>query len=865
MLLSRFRRLPLAAVAMAFLVLLVDWACHADRPVAPDGSGAGPAPALGRASAKARHDSVGLHYVCANRFRIRSRNDSALVVRWVVAGTADSGAVTVPGRPAGTRYSETYLDVPDSGTVQLFENGVRIAEARNRGRVCDTRLLAVRVDPGVIASGAARDSAYAEGSVVPYSFAAAPGYTHVLVLLDDSLVPASGSVTMGSGHLLWAAADVDVALPGADDPWVVELRSLLTAADPVVRYQQILNDVGSLYDAVGTEEAGRRIRLAGLVAYDLIRDSAAIVRVDRALALHEFVLGGSAYGGGGGGGVTIANRAPAGAGRDVAPGLGCTPQRPPEVPGTAEPTRVVYVNGINTAPDEAARTAHALRCQLLADGQLTGSTILFRTFYNRTWSEQLTDDVRRNASCIAAGMRWSGLWSVPTQIVAFAACKASAGVLALRTNDYIEAVRQYAAVLGISNAVEEDADSLARYLARHRHLDGEHMIVMAHSQGNLLTQQALQVLRSRGRYDPRRDSLCIGVVSVAAPTSSNWQMPTDYLIGLQASGDLLSLVTQRNHFPVITTPYSDSTAALIAQLRGLIASAPDRAQQRALAELLIVTQFTRGERLHSIDQTYLGEQPTRDAITHGIAYLHRQCTTGRIAIVPDHATVRVQSTLPIQVSAWNRNDGAMTLNRGIDWHVPYHLTLAPNGRRVTANEPGLAELRAAVIDRQASSLIEVPMESLAVSATQVTHTSWKLDGTSAPDGRPAPGPGAAPGWDGLPAHCDGVKTIAVTDSSINRTYTWTYIQQCWYSASASVTPPDGVHLSYYWWRWFDVGGYPIYAPTTKQPANAPADMASETEIAPFAGWGRLEVWGFNADSVPIAKGAVCISHCGGAP
>ncbi|OYV72278.1 MAG: hypothetical protein B7Z72_05130 [Gemmatimonadetes bacterium 21-71-4] len=33
MLLSRFRRLPLAAVAMAFLVLLVDWACHADRPV----------------------------------------------------------------------------------------------------------------------------------------------------------------------------------------------------------------------------------------------------------------------------------------------------------------------------------------------------------------------------------------------------------------------------------------------------------------------------------------------------------------------------------------------------------------------------------------------------------------------------------------------------------------------------------------------------------------------------------------------------------------------------------------------------------------------------------------------------------------
>ncbi|MDE3216918.1 MAG: hypothetical protein KGO03_10990, partial [Gemmatimonadota bacterium] len=450
MLLARLRRVPLAAVSMAFTVLLADWACRAERSTAPGAAAGAAAAAQSRASVKARHDSVDLDYVCANRFRIRSRNDSAFVARWVVEGTSDSGAVALPGRPAGARFSEIYLDVPDSGTVQLFEDGVRIAAARNRGGVCDTRPLAVRVDPGVLTTGAARDSAYPEGSTVPYAFAAAPGYTNVLVLLDDTLVPASGAVTMGRGHVLWAAADVDVALPAADDEWVVELRSLLTAADPVGRYQEILDRAGLLFDAVGPEEAGRRIRLAGLAAYDLIRDSAAIVRVDRALALREFVLGGSEFGGGGGGVVTVASRAP-GAARDVAPGLGCAPQRAPEVAGTAEPTRVVYVNGIRTTFEEALATARRLSCELGRSGQLNSSITEVDKFYNRTWSQQLPADLSRNFWCAAVGIRWQFAWSVVARMVAFARCAGDAATTAVETNDYIEAVRQYAAVVAGSS------------------------------------------------------------------------------------------------------------------------------------------------------------------------------------------------------------------------------------------------------------------------------------------------------------------------------------------------------------------------------------------------------------------------------
>lgn len=863
---SRSGRMPLAAVAAAFLLLAVDWACRADRSLAPDPTSVPPAPARASAGA-ARPDSVSVEYVCANRFRIRHHGDSAVTVSWVVVGTADSGAVVLAARPAGARFSETYLDVPDSGTVRLFVGGVRVAAAKNRGTVCDTRPLAVRVDPGVIAGGVRGDTAVPVGSTVSYSFSAAPGYTNVLVLLDDRLVPASGTVTMGRGHFLWAAADLDVVLPAATDGWVVELRSLLTASDPVARYQQILDDAGALFDSVGPDEASRRLRLAGLVAYDLIRDSAAIVRVDGALALHEFMLGGSAYDGSGGtgGGGLIANRAPAGGARDVAPGSGCAPQRPPAVPGTGEPTRVVYVNGIWTGPDDAVKTSSGLECAIVEGGQLEHSRYSMSKFYNRTWSRQLPEGIRKDVWCVASGMRWSSFWSVPARMAAFTLCKARSAVLAVQTNDYVEAVREYAAVLSGSDAVEEDADSLARYLAAHREHDGEHVIVVAHSQGNLLTQQALQLLRARGQYIPRRDSLCIGAVSVAAPTSSNWQIPADYLVGLQASGDLLSLITQHNHFQTISTPYADSAAVEIARLKELIASAPDQEQRRAWAQMLAVTRFARGERLHSMDLTYLGEQPTRDAITAGVAYIHRQCTTGRLAITPPYANVRVQSTLPIQVSAWNRNSVAMPVNRGIAWSVPSHLTLSLNGRRVTATAPGVADLQARVFDRDAVATIEVPMEALAVTATQVGHSAWKYAESNAPSSVPVPDLGPAPSWDGEPATCTQSRTVSAADPGTGATYVWYFVQHCWYSATGTVVPPSGIKITSYWWRWYDATGWMGDGPTNRLTAYSPQDRPADEPIAPFAGWVRLEVWGLNADGVPIAKGSTCIMHCGSTP
>lgn len=872
-------RLPHVSIRLlcaAAAVLVVGVSCQSDRVGAPPAAAVnGQAKSHLDAVPAADPDSVRIHYLCENRFRIRNANDLAIAVQWVVLGTADSGTVVLPARTAGAPFSEIFLDVPDSGTVQVFFGGVRIATARNTGAACTTRQLTVRLDPGVVTTLGSLDSAYAIGTAVSYSFVAAPGYTHVLVALDDRLVPDTGTVVMGASHVLWAAADVDVTLPPPTDPLVVELRGLLSAADPVSTYQQILDDAGALFNAVGPEEAARRVKLAGLVAYDPIRDSSALIRVDNALALHAFTLGSSEYdgsgadgGGGGGGGGLISNRMPVaggGASRDVAPGGPCSPQRSPEVPGSPEPTRVVFVNGIRTTLDESINASHSLRCALDAAGQLQNSRVIVDRFYNRTWTVQVRDAMRRDSWCILAGIRWSSYWSPLARIAAYSACAADAAVTSVRTQDYIEAFRAFAAIDAGAQAALEDADSLARYLNAARRVNGEHVIAIAHSEGNLLTQQAVKSLRDSGWFAPRTDSLCIGAVAVAAPTSANWPIAPDYLLGLQVPGDLLSLLTRRNRFPVVATPASDSAAAVVARIRNQIANSTDHSDRQALTALLNVVLWSQGVQLHSMTDSYLGEQPTREVITDDIARIHRQCTLGHLALAPAYTVLRVQANSPLDLSATNRNGATMRLNRDIAWGVPLTLALSRNAHRITAVSPGAGEISARVFDRQARAYVDVPMEALDVFPVQTLRTSWKFALASAPMDHAVPDPGPGPAWDGVPSHCIETRTLTEVDPVTGDTWAWEYLEHCWFEASGAVQPPDGIRIFKYWWRWYDITGAERDSHTDKPTVYSVPDMPADPESLPFPGWGRLEVWGLNADGTPIAKGMACIANCGGAP
>ncbi|HEY5219249.1 MAG TPA: hypothetical protein VIJ16_05535, partial [Gemmatimonadaceae bacterium] len=690
------------------------------------------------------------------------------------------------------------------------------------------------------------------------------------VALDDTLVPASGTVVMSRSHMLWAAADVDVTLPAPTNPLVMELKGLLTAADPVAAYQQLLDDVGTIFDAVGPDEASRQVTLAGLAAYDVLRDSAALIRVDNALAQHVFTLGSGEYDGSGSGGgvISVSDKTPsgvAGVGRssDVATGL-CAPQRAPVALPSAEPTRIVYVNGIRTTPDEAVDAELRLGCALRASGQFAKSKFRLDHFYNRTWSVQFREDVRQNIWCALAAASWHGYWSQLTQAAYFTGCATQAAVIALRTNDYAEAATEISQVENNSSSTTEDAVAFAAYLDGHRSADGEHLIIVAHSQGNLITQQAVQRLRDSALFAPKSDSLCVGVVAVAAPTSANWPLDKSLLFGLQVPGDLLVSITRANHFPPVSTPLADSLAAVVAEFHSEMANTSDADERRGLASALAATQMTVGSRIHSFTEGYLAPAPTRDMITDDVASIHRQCTLGQLALTPISANLRVQATLPIDLSARNRDGGDMKLNRSVQWGVSSGLSPSNNQKRVTAIAPGLASVTATVFDHHAISNVEIPWESLTVSLLQTLHTAWGLDLTDAPSGYPAPGPGTPPSWDGSPATCTGDRTVTAYDANTRTTYAWSYIQGCWWSASGALQSPNGVKIARYEWHWVDAGDREFFVDRTKTRTDSVQDMPV-VDLVQFTGWGHLEVWGLDANSVRIAHGVACIANCGGTP
>lgn len=77
-----------------------------------------------------------LTYICANRFRVRNPNDAVVTVTWDVFGTSETGTLTMPARPLGSGFGESFFETVATGTVRLFYNGSQIQVKANGGAVC---------------------------------------------------------------------------------------------------------------------------------------------------------------------------------------------------------------------------------------------------------------------------------------------------------------------------------------------------------------------------------------------------------------------------------------------------------------------------------------------------------------------------------------------------------------------------------------------------------------------------------------------------------------------------------------------------------------------------------------------------------
>jgi galactose oxidase len=85
---------------------------------------------------------VDLVYVCGNKFLATNGTPSSVHVSYRVAGTEETGGVTLRGGPGGDPgYSETELETRGSGAVELYLDDELVARRPNEGLSCGAAAL----------------------------------------------------------------------------------------------------------------------------------------------------------------------------------------------------------------------------------------------------------------------------------------------------------------------------------------------------------------------------------------------------------------------------------------------------------------------------------------------------------------------------------------------------------------------------------------------------------------------------------------------------------------------------------------------------------------------------------------------------
>jgi hypothetical protein len=249
-------------------------------------------------------------------------------------------------------------------------------------------------------------------------------------------------------------------------------------------------------------------------------------------------------------------------------------------------TRVIYVNGILTGATAAA-TDMALLEAVVREAGLRDAIV--QRYYNQsgTYRPFTTN------SCGSAVMRMV----VSDALRGWGDLRRSCGVGGMQ--DVAEASRQLLDVLSVvPPQASTDAERLGVRISNELSA-GNPVILVLHSQGNLIGQQALRELSPS---QLRR----VGIVSLAAPTSEGWLVPRDQMVGLVVEGDVI-LRLGTNHFRPLRTQLSRDAATDIAQSRGT-----DR----------LAAQLVWGRFLHSLDRAYF--MGARTEIQRGLAVLDQR-------------------------------------------------------------------------------------------------------------------------------------------------------------------------------------------------------------------------------------------------
>lgn len=522
--------------------------------------------------------------------------------------------------------------------------------------------LARIIEPSVQASLSHPDTLLAAGTVVSYNISVAAGHQNVQVTVDGQVVPASGTITMAQAHTLVASADRIVTVSGADQALVQSARSVLLSSNPVTAFQAYLDDVATLVASTSPRDAAARLDAIHFLAYDPILDSAALRLVDGALGGHMFTLGDTA-----------------------------------RADSLVEGATFMFVNGIWTSSsifDGAG--AHASQTVKLVqeNSDFAGSAFDTKLFYNRTYPEEAAEtDAEREARCkemYARRRAFLGHVSEATFV----------GICALKSypnNDLTESAQQLINLLRDNSAVDIDANVLADSLQLHR-ARGRHVLLLPHSQGNLVSQEAILDLRAVYNYSEQTDSTCVGVMSLAAPYSA-YSLPVDRTKGIVLEEDAVAdwpwnnfdRVTNDSMLPLLTR--INTLQLLLPFLQGL-AEAPIRAEI-----------FRLGIEIHGLGM-YMIPTTSRNRIKDDLKTAYKDCITDDVEIIapPDFTVLVGRST---QITAKVQNVfGRELKGRRIRWSsLDSAVVEVDSTGRVGGVDMGVGRIVAA--NRQARDTVQV--------------------------------------------------------------------------------------------------------------------------------------------------------------
>ncbi len=477
------------------------------------------------------------------------------------------------------------------------------------------------------------DTAAYVGDQIAYSYTPRPGYANVQVRIDGRAAPAVGSIRADTAHhVLEVTVDRVITVPAGLDGLYATAQAVLTSADIPAAFQQWLDKSYAYLEGAGdSDQAQRNIADIEYLAFDDVGHVADMARVDDALAAKTFRIGPDQMGPDG---VVL--------GKVQRQHDGRTPQR--LVPGviarsvvqapgdTIESTTYIYVNGMATENNVATNTTRVLKRMVLSVPGFNASRVQVKLHYNRNQLATYPTPAWRYNRCVmlvSSNINKAHQKSWPEQL---SRCMANDTTYRRWQDlDLLEAVREVAGIMSGSESREDDAITLTGLIQAER-AAGRHAIVIAHSQGNLLTNQAIYWIKENPT--PGLDSTCIALVSMASPVNRNWDIPDNHIAKIIVDGDM---VAGLNFWPKISTELS----------RAVQREAVRRAFFGGDSYYLLMQGFST---LHSVDASYL-KYETKDSVAAGIRNTYAACAVSRMAAEP--VNVDVSKTFGVKVHFYN--------------------------------------------------------------------------------------------------------------------------------------------------------------------------------------------------------------------